>query len=150
MFDHAETVTSGSVSTEPPLSQRGERCSGWGRAYRNGQLVCAHVRITIGHDNRLGLTRDERRYVIARFQDDLEKGLRSELVRLVRRRGAAARRVADSLETIELVLDEPRAERPRIIGRLQSPQLRHGQLRDIEFGLRELEPNAMGEGIIDA
>jgi hypothetical protein len=25
----------------------------------------------------------------------------------------------------------------RIVGRLQPPQVRHGQLRDIEFGLRE-------------
>jgi len=25
----------------------------WGRAYRAGRLVCARVRITIGHDDRL-------------------------------------------------------------------------------------------------
>jgi len=111
----------------------------WGRAYRDGRLVCARVHITIGHDDRLGLTRHERRYVVARFQERLDGSLRTELTQLVRRRGAAARRIAETLETIELVLDHPHREHERIVGRLQPPQLRHGQLRDIDFGLRELE-----------
>jgi len=112
----------------------------WGRAYRNGQLVCARVRITIGHDDRLGLTRRERRYVIARFQDHLDGPLRAELVQLVRRRGAAALRAAERIDPIVLVGDEAGLEYPAIIGCLQPPQIRHGQLRDVEFGVRELVP----------
>jgi hypothetical protein len=112
---------------------------GWGRAYRGEHLVCGRVYITVGHDDRLGLTRRERRYVAARFEERLDAEFRSELAQLARRRGAAARRIADVLETIELVLDEPANKCERIIGRLQPPQLRHGRLRDITFGLRELE-----------
>jgi hypothetical protein len=114
--------------------------SRWGRAYRDGELVCARVHVTIGHDDRLGLTRHERRDVRARFQERIDRTLRSELIALVRRRGAAARRIAEALDTIELVLDEPDGERQRIIGQLQPPQVRHGRLRDIEFGLHEYEP----------
>jgi hypothetical protein len=110
----------------------------WGRAYRNGEMVCDRVEITIGRDDRLGLTRRERRYVLARFQERLEGGLRTELTRLVRRRGAAARRVADGLETIELMVDGAGEEPERIIGCLLPPQVHHGRLRDIAFGLREL------------
>jgi hypothetical protein len=33
-----------------------EQHSRWGRAYRNGRLVCARVHVTIGHDERLGLS----------------------------------------------------------------------------------------------
>jgi hypothetical protein len=112
---------------------------GWGRAYRGEHLVCARVYITVGHDTRLGLTRRERRYVTARFDERLDAELRSELAQLARRRGASARRIADVLEAIELVLDEPGDKCQRIIGRLEPPQLRHGRLCDIEFGLREHE-----------
>jgi len=120
--------------------QHTTRGCGWGRAYREGRLVCARVYVTVGHDGRLGLARHERRWMLARFQDSLADPLRAELILLVRRRGAAARRVADALDTIEIVLDNPHGERQRIIGCLQPPQVRHGRLRDIEFGLRELEP----------
>lgn len=117
---------------------RGERRGGSGRAYRNGLLMCARVQLTICCDDRLGLARHERRHVLVSFRDPLDNGLRVELIQLVRRRGAAARRVADSVEPIEIVLDEPAGERRRITGRLQPPAVRHGRLRDIEFGLREL------------
>lgn len=125
-----------------PVSQveRPERRSGWGRAYRDGQLVCTHVRVTIGRDERLGLARHERRDIRARFLDPIDDPLRSELIALVRRRGAAARRLAEALETIELVLGDPDGEHQRIVGHLQSPQLRHGRLRCIEFGLHERQP----------
>jgi hypothetical protein len=33
-----------------------------GRAYRDGSLVCGRVHVKIGHDDRLGLAPDERRY----------------------------------------------------------------------------------------
>ena len=116
--------------------------TGWGRAYRAGRLVCARVEVTIGHDDRLGLTRRERRYVSARFQERLDRALRTELIGLLRRRGAAGHRMAERIDPIELVVDEPRnGGRPhRVIGLLQPPLLRHGRLCDIEFGLRELEP----------
>lgn len=90
-------------------------------------------------DDRLGLTQRERRLVLVRFHEPLDDDLRIELKQLVRRRGTAARRVADTLEAIEIVLDDPHDEPKRIIGRLQPPQLRHGQLREIEFGLHEYE-----------
>ena len=112
----------------------------WGRAYRAGRLVCGRVRVTIGHDDRLGLTRRERGYVSARFQEHLARSLHTELIALLRRRGAASYRMAERLDPIELVVDQPDGEPRRIVGRLQPPQLRHGRLRDIEFALRELEP----------
>jgi hypothetical protein len=98
------------------------------------------VHVAIGHDDRLGLARYERRDVRVRFQERIDGPLRSELIALVRRRGATARRVADALGTIELVLDRPDGEGQRITGRLQPPQLRHGRLRDIEFRLCQHEP----------
>lgn len=118
---------------------RAERGTGdLGRAYRGGQLVCACVRVTVSLDGRLGLTPRERRFVRVRFHEPLEDGLRAELLRLVRRRGSAARRAAERVDPIEFVVDDFRGEDRRIVGRLQPPQVRHGQLRDIEFGLREL------------
>lgn len=124
------------ATNEPRSGQR----SGWARAYRDGKVACARVHVTIGRDDRLGLARHERRDVCVRFQDRIDDPLRSELVALVRRRGAAARRIADALETIELVLDHPDGEGQHITGRLQPPQLRHGRLRDIEFRLHQYEP----------
>jgi hypothetical protein len=49
-------------------------------------------------------------------------------------------RRANEILKAELVVDEPDGGRHRVVGRLQPPLLRHGRLRDIEFGLRELEP----------
>jgi hypothetical protein len=116
----------------------GERDYVSGRAYRGERLVCARVQLTIGRDPRLGLASHERRYVLARFCGQLDPGLRAELSELVRRRGAAARRVAELLEPIEIVVDDPRHRRRRLIARLEPPQLRRGgDLRTIEFGLRE-------------
>lgn len=112
----------------------------WGRAYRDGQVVCGRVHVTVGRDGRLGLAGHERRYVTARFLERVHPALRGELVELVRRRGAAARRVAATLPPIELVFDDPRLGRQRIIGWVQPPQLRCGELREIEFGVREPAP----------
>jgi hypothetical protein len=111
----------------------------WGRAYRDGRLVCWRVHVTIGHDEaRLGLAPRERRYVTARFRERLDRDLHAELVQLVRRRGAVARRVADTLAPIVIVVDDPRHGRERVVGRLQPPQVRYGDLGDIEFVVREL------------
>jgi hypothetical protein len=110
-----------------------------GRAYREERLVCARVQLTSGRDDdRLGLAGHERGYVLARFCDGLDPALRAELTELVRRRGPAAKRFAETLAPIEIVVEDPHRGRRRIVARLQPPQLRRGDLRDIEFGLREL------------
>lgn len=111
----------------------------WGRAYRDGQLVCTRVHVTIGRDHRLGLAEHERRYVLARFQEQLDDALHTELIQMVRRRGTAARRIAENLQPIELVVEDPHRGRQRMVGHLQPPQLRFGELREIEFSVRELQ-----------
>jgi hypothetical protein len=117
----------------------GEQRHASGRAYRGERLVCARVQLTIGRDDdRLGLARHERRYILARFCERLDPALRAELSELVRRRGTAARRIAETLQPIEIVVDDPCRGRRRLTARLQPPQLRCGDLRQIEFGLREL------------
>lgn len=118
--------------------QRSEQRTGWGRAYRDGRLVCGRVHVTLGHDVRLGLTQRERHHVRLRFHEPLDDEIRAELAQLARRRGATARRIADSAREIAIVLDGPRGGCVRISGRLQPPQVRHGRLRDIEFDLRDL------------
>jgi hypothetical protein len=111
----------------------------WGRAYRDGRLVCWRVHVTIGRDDaRLGLAPHERRYVTARFRERLDSALHAELVALARRRGAAARRAAERMEPIVIVVDDPHRGRQRVVGRLQPPQVRGGDLCDIEFAVREL------------
>ena len=111
----------------------------WGRAYRDGALVCGRVHVTIGRDSdRLGRMPHERRYVTACFRERVDGELRAELVALVRRRGAAARRVAETLSPVEIVVDDPDGGRQHIVGRLQPPELRCGDLCDIAFAVREL------------
>ncbi|MGH2941609.1 MAG: hypothetical protein ACRDLN_02375 [Solirubrobacteraceae bacterium] len=112
----------------------------WGQAYRDGSLVCGRVRVTFGRDDRLGLASRERRTVIARFEDRLHPALRADLVELACRRGAAARRAAERIEPIVLMVGDPRTDRERIVGRIVPPQTHHIDLRDVEFGLRELAP----------
>ena len=107
-----------------------------GRAYRAGRLVCGCVHVTIGRDDRLGLTQQERRLVWVRFHEPVDDDLRAELIRLVRRRGSAARRAAERVEPIEVVVDDPHGDRQRIVGYLEPPQVRHGLLRAIDFELR--------------
>jgi hypothetical protein len=111
-----------------------------GRAYRDGRLVCWRVHVTIGRDDtRLGLAPRERRYVTASFRERLDSALHAELVQLAHRRGAAARRIAESIEPIVLVVDDPHnGDRHRMIVRLQPPQVRGGVLSEVEFGVREL------------
>lgn len=133
MPERAAVARSGSVAgREPARAATKQRCR-LGRAYRAGRLVCGCVHVTISLDDRLGLTRQERRLVRVRFHEPLADALRAELVQLVHRRGAAARRIADHLEAIEIVVDDPEGDRQHIVGRLQPPQVRHGLIRDIEF-----------------
>lgn len=119
------------ASTQMVTEQR----QAWGRAYREGTAVCDRVHVTIGRDGRLGLARHERHHVSARFVGWLHPALRADLVALLRRRGAAARRVAEATPPIELVFED--AQLGRISGYIEPPQLRYGKLRELEFGLRE-------------
>jgi hypothetical protein len=133
------------AGSDPVKASDGESCTqpehatrGLGRAYRAGRLVCGCVHVTVSLDGRLGLTPHERRLMRVRFNEPLDDGLRAELAQLVRRRGAGARRAAESFHEIAIALDDPDSERVRFVGRLQPPQVRHGQLSDIEFGLGDL------------
>jgi hypothetical protein len=121
----------------------------WGRAYRDGEVVCARVHITIGRDGRLGLARHERRYVVARFVERLHPTLRTELNELARRRGAAARRAAERMDPIEVVFDDRHLGSQRIVARVQPPQVRPRQ-RDRRAALirtvRVLEDKAFTHG----
>ncbi|MGH2941180.1 MAG: hypothetical protein ACRDLN_00170 [Solirubrobacteraceae bacterium] len=98
------------------------------------------MQVTISDDERIGLTPHERRLIRLRFHEPIDDGLRSELTQLTRRRGAAAGRTAERIDPIEVLVDDPHAERERIVGRVEPPQVHHGALRDIEFALRRLEP----------
>lgn len=109
----------------------------WGRAYREGSLVCGRVHVRIGRDDRHGFAPHERRYVAARFLDRLHPQLRAELTELAHHRGATARRAAERIQPIVVVIDDPCRGRERFVGRIEPPQVRRGYLGDVEFGLRE-------------
>jgi hypothetical protein len=106
-------------------------------ACRDAEVVCGRVELTVATDTRLGLTARERRCFTVRFLDGVETGLHAELTQLVRRRGAVARRAAERMEPIEIVFDDPLRGLQRIVGALQPPQQRNGDLHDIRFGLRQ-------------
>lgn len=129
--------TQAAAETGHALTER--RCR-WAHAYRDGEMVCGRVELTVSADTRLGLAPRERRCLTARFLERLDAGLRTELAELVRRRGAVARRAAERMRPIEIVFDDPRLGCQRIIGSVQPPQLRHRALHKIEFGLREPAP----------
>jgi hypothetical protein len=109
-------------------------------ACRDGEVLCGRVELIVRADTRLGLTARERRRVAARFGEYLHPALRAELAELVRRRGVIARRAAERMDPIEVVVDVPDRGLQRIVGWLRPPQRRHGELHEIEFDLRELEP----------
>jgi hypothetical protein len=109
-----------------------------GRAYRAGRLICGCVDVTVSLDE-LGLTERERRTIGVRFHEPVDDHLRAELSELARRRGTASHRAAERIAPIELVIDDPQSGHERMVGGLQPPQRRHGQLREIEFGFRQLK-----------
>jgi len=109
-----------------------------GRAYRAGRLVCGCVHVMVSLDERLGLTGRERRMIRVRFHEPVDDRLRAELTVLAHRRGRASERIAERIAPIELVVDDPHSEYERMVGDLQPPQRRHGQLREIEFGFGQL------------
>jgi hypothetical protein len=133
------TLSVGRDAARAETPSPAKQCGRLGRAYRGGRLICGWVQVTIGDDERLGLTRQERRLVQVRFHEPLDDDLRSELTLLLRRRGQAARRAAERIDPIEVVVDDPHGERQRIVGSVEPPQVHHGPLRNVEFGLRELE-----------
>jgi hypothetical protein len=92
----------------------------------------------VSDSGRVGLTARERREVAVRFLERIAPELRRELDGLVRRRGDGARRVAEQMQAIELVADDVQRGDVRIVGHLQPPQRRHGELYEIEFGVREV------------
>lgn len=117
-----------------------EQRYGWARAYRDGRLVAGRVRLTVDRDVRVGLAPRERhrRHMRAAFLERVDPILRDELAAVARRRGAAARRAADRMEPIEVVIEDAHRGLERIVGRVEPPQLRRGDLDEIEFGVREL------------
>jgi len=107
-------------------------------ACRDAEVVCGRIELTVvATDTRLGLTPCERRSFTVRFLDGVEAGLRAELTQIVRRRGAVARRAAERMEPIEVVFGDPLRGLQRIVGAVQPPQQRNGDLHDIQFGLRQ-------------
>jgi hypothetical protein len=96
------------------------------------------VHVAISHDERLGLTERERRLVRVRFHEPVDEDLRIDLSELAGRRGLASERAAERADPIEVVVDDPRGGQERMLGGLRPPQRRHGPLRDLMFGLREL------------
>jgi hypothetical protein len=143
---HARTLQLSTILRPPsqPFTETGHpltawRCH-WAHACRDGEVVCGRVELSVKTDTRPGLTPHERRCVAARFRERLHPALRTELAELVRRRGMAAQRAAERMQPIEIVFDDPCLGLQRIVGWIQPPQLRRGDLHDIEFGLREPAP----------
>lgn len=110
-----------------------------GRIYRRGELICSRARVTIGTDiHRLGLTRGERSFVTVAFVENTKRQLHDELRRLVSRRGAAAKRVAEQLEPITVVVVDDRRGELKVEGKLQPPDIRvEIDLHEVEFKVRE-------------
>jgi hypothetical protein len=117
-----------------PKAEQRWRCA---RAYRDGELICGRVDLTIRPDARLGLAPRERRQLLARFVERLAPAFRHELEQLARRRGAAAARIGDRIASIELVFDDPQPGSQRLVGRLEPPQARHWDLSENQFVIRE-------------
>lgn len=139
---HARTRNGATAPGTPsqPTTETGHPLSGrrhWAHACRDGEVVCGRVELIVRSDTRLGLAPRERRCIVARFRERLHPALRADLTELVRRRGAMARRAAERMQPIEIVFEDPSLGLQRIIGWIQPPQLRRGNLHDIEFGLRE-------------
>jgi hypothetical protein len=122
------------AAADVPLAERRHRRA---RAYRNGELICGRVDLTISLDARLGLAPRERRQLIARFVDRLAPPFRHELEQLVRRRGARATRIGDRIESIELVFEDPQRNGQRLVARIEPPQWRRWELAENEFVIRE-------------
>jgi hypothetical protein len=112
----------------------------WGQAYRDGSLICDRARVTLDRNDQPRAAPRQRRTVIARFDGRLHPTLRAELTMLAHRQGATARRAAERIKPIVLLLGDPHHGRQRIVGQLLAPQTHHNDLREVEFRVRELHP----------
>jgi hypothetical protein len=114
----------------------------WGQVYRDGSLICDRARVTLPYDDQPAAVSRGRRTVLARFDGRLDPKLRAELTELADSQGTTGRRVVERIEPIVLLLGDPHHGRERIVGHLLSPQTRSTDLRETEFRVRELCPNA--------
>ena len=113
----------------------------WGQVYRDGSLICDRARVTLARDDQPSAAPRQRRTVIARFDGRLHPRLRAELTELAHCQGTdVARRLAERIEPIVLLLGDPHYGRERIVGQLLPPQTQRTDLREIEFRVRELWP----------
>jgi hypothetical protein len=103
-----------------------------GSAYRDGQLVCARVAVTIVAEA------PSARHVLVRFDDGVDQQLRAELQRVAARRGAVATRLAELLDPVEIVgRDSHGSLQWRLVGSVERPAARHWPPTGTEFWLRE-------------
>ena len=114
------------------------------RAFRHGELVCGRVDLRVRDSGRVGLTAHERREIVVRFLGRIAPGFGRELEGLVRRGGGVARRAAERMQAIELVVSHLEMGDLPIVGHVQPPQRRHGEIHEIEFALRELPDERIG------
>lgn len=111
----------------------------WGRVYRNGELVCARARVTIGEQQRsVGLTQRERCFVTVAFRENTVSHLRDDLAKLRKRRGRAAELVADRLAPITVVVRDDHKGKIEVEGYVQPPKTRAvGDFSEVDFPVRE-------------
>jgi hypothetical protein len=118
----------------------GDKRHAWGQAYRDGSLICDRVHVRLDRNRPAGAAPPQRRTVITRFEGCLHPTLRAELTELALCHGTAARRVAERIKPVVLLLGDPRHERERIFGQLLPPTTHRDDLRDVEYRFRELTP----------
>lgn len=137
---------SGTGATVLALMQTGKRTAvilqktyQEGQIYRNGKLVCSRARVTIGdHYRSLGLAARERCFVTVAFREGTEVHLRGELSKLIKQRGAAAKRTAERLEPIVVVVQDNELGERRIEGVVRPLTTRPvGDLANIDFPVRQ-------------
>lgn len=112
----------------------------WGRAYRGGQLLCSRVSVTVVSDVRVAPGSSLPPRVRVRFLEGVDSAFRDELEELTRARGMRCRRLAENLEPVEIVWEEPNGwrtggKRTRV-GRLEPPTTHSAPLEDTGFQLR--------------
>jgi len=109
-----------------------------GSAYRDGRPVCTRAAVTV-----VAAAPSARR-VRVRFVDGVDQQLRGELQRLMARRGAFARRLAERLDPLEIVgWDAHDGLQWRLVGRLERPDAQYWPPTDAEFWLRESDEPAV-------
>jgi hypothetical protein len=110
-----------------------------GSAYRDGQLVCARVAVTVVADA------PSARHVLVRFVDGVDQQLRGELQRLMARRDVLASRLAELLDPVEIVgRDSHGSLQWRLVGSVERPAARCWPPTDTDFWLREsTEPTTL-------